>query len=270
MQPFDQAWFSTWHTRQQHLLDDLMLTQRIGNKEIISCAVKAWREMFPLDDKGNVIPNRALSKAFFDAGIVPFCRTAIPDSVFMPAEAERKALAAARARCHIPNPSPEEAHALIDRVSPAAPPVHVDIEAATRIARKSRKKVSEILTGHEVRARKAADILAKAAEEAEKQRKREARVANRLARGAQAAERARARSAKAAFLASRPPTKKRTPKLTAAAKAVVPIGDGIVAEPIAGAKRRAETSAPLGGTVGSEAVPPTPQKRVRLVLHERA
>ena len=267
-QPFDQAWFGAWHKRTNHLLDELALKDRIGNKEIIGCASKAWSEMFPLDDKGKVIPNRALSRAFFDAGIVPFCRTAIPDSVFLPAMSASKAMAAVRARCHIPNPSPAEAQALVDTVSPALPPIPVDIEAATRIARKSRKKVSEVLTGRAVRERKAADILAKAELETIKQRNKESRTAKRLAREAQAAERAKVRAAKAAEKVARPPKKQRAFKPTSDAKAAISMTDDIRDGAVVGGKRRAEVPLPAPAAEGSEAAPQAERKRLRLVLHK--
>ena len=229
--------------------------------------MQACREMFPLDDKGEVIANRGLIKAWVSTGIVPFDRHALQPSVFMPAEAAGKALAAARVKAGIPNPSPAAAQALIDEVTPLAPAIPVSVESARQVAKRRRPKSSTILTGREAMQIAAAAILAKEEADTNKLRKQQERVAKRLA-GVQAkALRAQATAARKAARALRGPTKKPTHKATAAAKTSEDTGIDCVVEPLAGVKRQAEAAGlgEVGG--GMEAVPPRLPRTLRLVVN---
>lgn len=126
---------------------------------------------------------------------MPLDRHAIAEAFFKPAEAAGKALAAARARLGQLNPSPTEAQALIDQVSPLAPAISVDLAKAAQTAKRSRKKTSVILTGTAGRERAAAVILAAAAKESDKAQGRELRLATTAAKAAEKAVVAVARDA---------------------------------------------------------------------------
>lgn len=266
-QPLDVGFFGPWRARVEKLLCEKLPHQRVDTKEIIRIAMQAWREMFPLDDKGEVIANRGLIKAWVSTGIVPFDRHALQPSVFMPAEAAGKALAAARVKAGIPNPSPAAAQALIDEVTPLAPAIPVSVESARQVAKRRRPKSSTILTGREAMQIAAAAILAKEEADTNKLRKQQERVAKRLA-GVQAkALRAQATAARKAARALRGPTKKPTRKATAAAKTSEDTGIDCVVEPLAGVKRQAEAAGlgEVGG--GMEAVPPRLPRTLRLVVN---
>ena len=268
-QPLDTHFFHHWHTKTLQFIEDAQpTTGHASPQQIIGASTRAWHEMFSHDAEGRPIANRSVIKGFSEAGLVPLDRHAISEAFFKPAEAAGKALAAARARLGQLNPSPAEAQALIDQVSPLAPAIPVDLAKAAQIAKRSRKKTSVILTGTAVRQRAAAVILAAAAEEAEKAQRRELRLATRAAKAAEKAAVAVARDANKAAKASRPVLSKRTQKPLAAAETAPVVRDGSVADPVTGKKRRAEAPALVAPADAPAVAPQVILKRVRLVLHK--
>jgi len=147
-QPLDTHFFHHWHTKTRQLIEDAQPTTGYASpQQIIGASTRAWHEMFSHDAEGRPIANRSVIKGFSEARLMPLDRHAIAEAFFKPAEAAGKALAAARARLGQLNPSPTEAQALIDQVSPLAPAISVDLAKAAQIAKRSRKKTSVILTG---------------------------------------------------------------------------------------------------------------------------
>lgn len=250
------------------ILDEELHISHAGPKQVIAAASQAWKEMFPSDTSGRPIANRGIIRGFSEAGLVPFDRHAIGDLVFQPAEALGRAYAAARAKISIPDPSPADAHALIDKVAPLVLAAPVDLEKAAQVARRSRKKVSTILTGAQVRQRAAAAILAEDDRKAGIASRRAARQAKNAKRDADKAAAAIARAALAAAKATKPAAKKRPRQPAAATKTDAAAGDGLVAMPDAGLKRRAEAPVQVADAGGTDAAPQAKQKRVRLVCHK--
>lgn len=180
MQPLDVAFFGPWRQKLESLLNELLVRRVVGYRSIIELAVHAWRMMFQVDAGGHMIAHHGLKTAFSSAGMMSFDRHAISEIVFRPAEAAGRALQATFDRAGIPrpvvDPSPGEALAIVDEVLLLAPAIPVDMEKAKKVARASRAKVSQILTGTEVHQLEASRILAKAAEDDAKRQKREARL----------------------------------------------------------------------------------------------
>lgn len=239
VQPLDMAWFHVWRQIFESMLSEELVYHEVGYKTAIALAFKAWRRMFPLDSSGAVIPNVGITKAFVDAGIMPFNPHAISDVVFKPAEAAGKLFEAAKAKAHAPDITPAAAQALVDKILPLAPAIPVDVAKAAHIARMHRGEVSELLTAHEYHARAAAAIIEEEAAAAEKQRKREERAAVRAAKAAHGEARAAARSAAVAARASAAPQKKRTRK-PVEAPAVDAVATSVAQAPLAGQKRSAD------------------------------
>lgn len=266
-QPLDVGFFGPWRARVEKLLCEKLPHHKVDTKEVIKIAMQAWREMFPVDDKGNVIANRGLIKAWVSTGIVPFDRHALSSSVFMPAEAAGKALAAARVKAGIPIPTPASAQTLIDEISPLQPAVPVSVESARQAAKRKRTKSSTILTGHRAVQNAAADLLAKEEKETAKLRKQQEKVAKSLVGIQQKLPGARAVAARKNVKALRGPTKKPASQATAALQSNGTTGIDCVAGPLAGVKRRAEAAVMGEVEGGVESVPQRLPRTLRLVVN---
>ena len=268
MQPLDIAFFRVWRAAFERLHGERLMRHRVAYGDILKLGMEAWKSMFHHgSDDTFPVPNMGVIRAFASAGISPLNPSVISDNVFKPAEVAGKALRAAKSASsvtsHVPDPSPAEAQAMVDKIMPLLPPVPVDMASAVQVARKSRSEKSELLTGHEYHVRAAADVLAKAEVEAAKQRKREVAAAKKAASAADRVLKAEARAAKASAAALKPPKKRRTSKPLQAAGCEVDakISDGTVL--LAGQKRRSEAMVTQddGG-----AAKPLPHKVARLHL----
>lgn len=238
LQPLDVAFFRIFRKRYQELIDEAVYRSEIRYDACMRFGLQAWKEMFPSDR-----PCRGVIMAFMNAGICPFDRHAIADHVFKPAEESGRAFQAAKEVAGIIDLTDEAVAAIVDEVLPKAPAIPIDLAKAKEVARKSRKKVSELLTGAEVRARQAAKILAEEEEEAAKEQKRIAKAASKAEKDAAAAAKASARAeAAAAGAAAGGAGKKKRKRGEAAASESHP--DAGAAAPHAGAKRAADAPVP--------------------------
>jgi hypothetical protein len=270
-QPLDVGFFGPLRAHLERLLWEYQKSRKVKTQDIIRLAMEAWRSMFPLDEKGDMIANRGLIKAWENTGIVPFDPHAISDKVFVPAEAAGKAVAEVRVKAGIPNPSPAEADALVDEVSPFLPPIPVDLESAKKAARRSRPKQSVLMTGAQVWQKAAADLIAKQQVADEKSRKKEARLASVAARAKERELLAQARAARAATKASaqasRQPARKRIQRQPAPVATDAAAGNDSSTGPAAGEKRGAEAAGLAGVSAGVLSAAPKQRRTLHLLVN---